>query len=479
MKLWQKIFLCTLLIVILSVSFTSILLLKNSYETSINQQSKNIFAEHEYLISNIKISLLNERQNQNSILLSQEQIIEYFIRALNVNDTKEKTSVFFYDTDGKLLYTNSTDKIENILFNSVMKTDMPHQMIYQKDDSYYLQIASPVIFEKCNYIFITSTDISSIYETYQEQFDFTKWFSIIISLLCALFLLFLIKLLLLPLGRLNSATKQIADGNYLNRINVRGNSELSELAHNMNRMTDSIEKNINLLSETAMNRKQFIDNLTHEMKTPLTSILGFSDIIRIKPDISSEELAEYNEIIFEEANRLKSLSGKLMELITVDETNLDFVCISATELFRQIKIIFKPILDKNDISLICECDEYNFFADAELFKSMLSNIIDNAIKASKNGDSIYFTGKFKSDDIFEISIWDEGIGIEKEDLDKIIEPFYMVDKARSRQAGGAGLGLALCKSIADIHNADIKIDSTIGVGTTVTIILSKGGQNEA
>ena len=123
-----------------------------------------------------------------------------------------------------------------------------------------------------------------------------------------------------------------------------------------------------------------------------------------------------------------------------------------------------------------QCDENILTVDCELFKSMILNLIDNAIKASKSGKTIYLTGTsgLPFSQSFTITVRDEGIGIAAEELNKITEPFYMVDKARSRKAGGAGLGLALCKRIAEIHNADFQISSTLGTGTTITITLTTG-----
>ena len=206
------------------------------------------------------------------------------------------------------------------------------------------------------------------------------------------------------------------------------------------------------------------------MKTPLTSILGFADIIRIKRNITPEELSEYNGIIFEEAKRLKNLSGKLMEIITVGETNLEFTEVTTEKLFTQAELVFKPIFENSGLNLMVSWDECKICIDLELFKSMLFNIVDNAIKASMKNGNIYFEGHFCGG-VLSISIRDEGIGIDKEQLIKITEPFYMIDKARSRKAGGAGLGLALCKRIAEIHNAKFIIESEKDVGTTVTIVM--------
>ncbi len=478
MKLWQKTFIWTLIIVMVAVSSTSIIILKNNYDVSIERQISNTLSEHEYLISNIKNRIITERRKQNAVLLTSSQILDVFQDIVDATDSKEKTTIALYNDAGQILYHNISFKIDMELYIKINTTGEPYQLIIQSEEKHFLLIGSAITLEQQDYIFITSTDISEIYIIYEEQLNFTKWFSIAISLESALFLLLLIKLLMAPLTKLNRATKRIAEGDYSNRINIKGHDELSELAENMNIMADSIEENITLLSDTAENRRQFINNLTHEMKTPLTSILGFADIIRIKRNITPKELSEYSGIIFEEAKRLKNLSGKLMELITVGETNLEFISISSDELFKQIQLVLKPILDKNNMTLISKCDNCILTVDCELFKSMILNLIDNAIKASKKDDSIYFTGEINgsSAECFTITIRDEGIGIAKEDLNKITEPFYMVDKARSRKAGGAGLGLALCKRIAEIHNAELNINSTLGMGTTVTITLLSGGE---
>lgn len=476
MKLWQKTFIWTLIIVMVAVSSTSIIILKNNYDISIERQITNTLSEHEYLISNIKNRIITERRKQNAVLLFPSQIFDVFQDIMDATDSKEKTTIALYNDEGQIQYHNMVIEIDDEFYNTINSTKKTHKLIVQSEGRRWLLIGSAITLEQMDYIFISSTDISEIYTIYEEQLNFTKWFTISISLESALFLLVLIKLLMVPLTKLNRVTKRIAGGDYSDRITIKGGDELSELAENMNIMADSIEENITLLSETAENRRQFINNLTHEMKTPLTSILGFADIIRIKRNITPKELSEYSGIIFEEAKRLKNLSGKLMELITVGETNLEFISISSRELMKEIQLVLKPILDKNNLTLIIECDDCNLTVDCELFKSMILNLIDNAIKASKSGKNIYLTGilGMPSSKNFTITIRDEGIGIAAEELNKITEPFYMVDKARSRKAGGAGLGLALCKRIAEIHNANFHITSTLGAGTTITITLTLG-----
>ncbi len=475
MKLWQKIFLWSLFIVMLSLSSLGILLLKNDFNSSLAKQRENTISEHNYMITNINNIIITKRLQNNSIILNTAEIVDVFKNIFGNDVAAQSKVIALLNENNKIIYKNSQIEfdeeflasINTLVKNSQGSTQICTQTI-ERDNQMWLNVGSLISLEKQDLIFITSTNINSIYEAYENQFNYTKYLCIILSLICAVFLLLLVKIQLIPLGHLNSTTHAITSGDYGKRIKVKRNDELGELAGNMNLMADSVEKNIILLQETADNRKQFINNLTHEMKTPLTSILGFSDIMRIKRNITMEEVQEYSSIIFEEATRLKSLSGKLMEIITIGETKSDFMLINSSELFSQILNVMQPILRNNDINLESSCDDCLISIDKELFKSMIYNILDNAIKASKKNSLIKFNGIF-SDNVFVITIEDFGIGISQKDLSKITNPFFMVNKARSRKAGGAGLGLALCEQIADIHNATLNINSELGKGTVVSI----------
>lgn len=470
MKLWQKIFLWALLTAMLAVSTLGVLLLKNNFKSSMIRQTESTLSVHEYLISNINNRIIAERLRSGSVLLPTKDIANVMKSIFDNSSSKETTSVALFNTSYDFLYNNINIDISNDLLKAVSPNNQTAKQVVKNGHSHYLIIASYISLERQEFIFVSSTNITEIYDLYSARLDYAKLLSICLSLLCAFILLILVKLLLRPLSKLNNSTHLIANGDYSKRLNIKTNDELGELAHNMNIMADSIEENVTLLQETAENRRQFINNLSHEMKTPLTSILGFADIMRIKRNITPAELAEYSEIIFEEAKRLKNLSGKLMEIITVGETNLEFTEVAASSLFSQLELVFKPIFEKNNMNFSISYDECTLCIDLELFKSMLFNIVDNAVKASSKGNTIYIDERF-TNGIINISVRDEGIGIDKKELNKITEPFYMIDKARSRKAGGAGLGLALCKRISEIHNAKLIIESEVGVGTTVTIVM--------
>ena len=170
---------------------------------------------------------------------------------------------------------------------------------------------------------------------------------------------------------------------------------------------------------------------------------------------------------------MRTLSGKLMELITVGETNLDWQQEDMHGLFQEIGTSLKVVASSKNMVLACESEPGNICVDRELFKSLLYNLVDNAVKASREGGKIQVKGYFEGEQ-FCITVSDEGVGIPQEEVEHITQAFYMVDKARSRANGGAGLGLALCKEIVSLHQGSIEFQSQLGEGTQV-LIRMKGG----
>ena len=471
MKLWQKIFLWTLLIVMISVSSTGILLIKNDFDMSIKNQTENTISTHHYMASIISNKVLTKRFQNNLVLLSPDEITIVLDELLR-NSTNDSKIIALIDEENEIIYNNFPLTISKDFFETISTNNSTCNQIVNQNGGHRLLVASPLTIENQKYTFVTSTDITNIYNSYKKQFEHIKKMCIILSVGGALLLVIVLKLLLKPLAKLNNTTRAIANGEYHERINIKSYDELGELAKNMNTMADSVEKNITLLEETAKNRSLFINNFTHEMKTPLTSIMGFSDIMRIDWNLPSEEIVEYSNIIFNEADRLKQLSGKLMELITIGETAIKLKKTNAADFFDTLLHSLTPIAANHNIKFNTDIENAYIYIDKELFASLICNVIDNSFKASPSNSTIFLETKFqKKEKLYTIKIKDEGIGIPKEELSKITEPFYMVDKARTRKAGGAGLGLALCKNIANIHNADFIIESELNNGTTVTIIL--------
>ncbi len=475
MKLWQRIFLSSLLLIIVAINIISITLLNNNHKLLLEREQSHAISEYEYFAASFANSAVYERVRSEKILLSDSDIKNVasdIVRSLS----RDQAAAAIYDSSKTLVSGNGQDLLELESYNSYirginMSGDNYYTRIFDCNGTHYLTVCSVINVEEKDYLLLTASDISEIYTLRNKQTDFIRKVGIISAAIISMMLLLTVILLLRPLSRLNTYTKAIADGNYKIRIRKRGSKEFRELADNMNIMADSIQSNAARLEKIAEDRQTFIANLAHEMKTPLTSILGFADLLKIKKSVSDKERSEYAGVIVEETKRLRSLSGKLMELIALGGTETDKKPVSLPGMIKDTEAALTPILQKNSVSLRCSSEDITINADEELFKSLLYNIIENAVKASAIGQEISLDAGMSQGEVV-IAVTDHGIGMSEEDSKKVFEPFYMVDKSRSRKAGGAGLGLALCVKIAELHNAVLTLKSKPGEGTTVFIIIS-------
>ena len=219
------------------------------------------------------------------------------------------------------------------------------------------------------------------------------------------------------------------------------------------------------LEKVSAQRGMLLGSLTHELKTPMTSIIGYSDtLLHVK--LSEERREQALHRIHDECRRLERLSGKLMNLIGLyDNDSIRLEETEVEDLFSRVADLEKYHLEECGMTLETRSDGQMRRLDRDLFESLLINLIDNAVKAGKEGDAIRLEAAGN-----EISVTDQGRGIPPGDLPRVTEAFYMVDKSRSRKAGGIGLGLALCSRIAELHNASLHIESREGEGTRVTVV---------
>ncbi|MBR1496420.1 MAG: HAMP domain-containing histidine kinase [Oscillospiraceae bacterium] len=238
------------------------------------------------------------------------------------------------------------------------------------------------------------------------------------------------------------------------------------------RRIGELEKNIADLENVAARREEFIGSFAHELKTPLTAIIGYADMLRSK-DMTPKTRFTAAGYIFSEGKRLEALSLKLMDIIVAGKQELELRRFEVGYFIRAIAAVTVPSLSSEGITLDIRWEPGYLMVEPDLFKTLLINLIDNARKASKRNSVIELYGK-PEDGGYAIYVQDHGRGIPREELSRITEPFYMVDKSRSRAQNGAGLGLALCQRIAELHGTKLEYTSELGTGTTVRILVRGG-----
>lgn len=225
-------------------------------------------------------------------------------------------------------------------------------------------------------------------------------------------------------------------------------------------------------------RKEFVANVSHELKTPLTSISGFIETLQSGAAENPEVRTRFLDIIAIETSRLKRLIEDLLVLSDI-ENKKDTSCNTfdvKSEIEQTVKTL-ELIADKKNVKLITElADNVSLTCSTDRFSQMMVNLIENAIKYSNEGGRVWIRAEESGDNI-HISVEDEGIGIAEEHLDRLFERFYRVDKSRSTKAGGTGLGLSIVKHIAVLFDAELNVESQVGKGTVFHVTFKREALN--
>ncbi len=266
-----------------------------------------------------------------------------------------------------------------------------------------------------------------------------------------------------PIVALSKASQEVEKGNFSINVDYDGKDELAVLSENFNRMVKSVK-------ETDELRKEFVTNVSHEFKTPVTSIKGFAQLI--KEDHKDKQTQEYCQIIIDESMKLSHLASDLLLLSQLD-TELSMnteVNIRLDECIRRVIISRTPLLDEKNIEIKLNIEEVIYPIKEIYAEQIFDNLISNAIKYS-NENSMITISLFSTDDTIKFMVTDQGIGIDKEKINRIFDRFYKANDHRSIE--GHGIGLAIVKTIVDKYYGSIDVSSKLGVGSTFTISLPK------
>lgn len=272
-----------------------------------------------------------------------------------------------------------------------------------------------------------------------------------------------------PLAALSAAARRIAGGEYGIRADVRSQDEIGALAEDFNTMAGAVQRHVAELSETAERQRLFIGGVTHEFKTPLTAILLHARLLQ-RVNMTEAERADSLACIERQCAWLESLTQKLLKVITLRQ---DIVKkpIPARELAERVRDSTRRLMADRDVKLEIDCGGEALLVDADLMQSLLVNLVDNAGKAYDPGDGERTVWLTIRAGVLEVR--DAGRGIPPEAVGRVFEPFYRVDKSRSKKLGGSGLGLALAKHIADVHGARLEVESAVGQGTVFRVVLPR------
>ncbi len=267
-----------------------------------------------------------------------------------------------------------------------------------------------------------------------------------------------------PLQALSEGAQAIAEGAYDRRVAETRGDEIGALGRDFNRMARAVEEHIGEVEASEEKKTRFMAALTHEMKTPLTAISGYAQTLRTVR-LSEEDRAEALETIAEESRRLDRLAKKMSHLLELErDTELPFETVAIETLLEAAQRICGAAAEAHGVRLLVGEGQGTLWGDPDLLTEVLVNLTENAVRASPPGGAVRLYAEDGS-----LVVEDEGCGIPPEELAKITEPFYTVDRSRSRQNGGMGLGLAITTQILRRHGMEMEIDSAPGRGTKVRV----------
>ena len=307
-----------------------------------------------------------------------------------------------------------------------------------------------------------SFDRSEIYQEFHHIRETIGWTFLLSAIIGTIIILLVVRGIVKPIKSISKASKEVAKGNFDVEVKVKSKDEIGQLTTDFNLMIKEL-KNIDIL------RKDFVSNVSHEFKTPITSIKGFAKLIR-DGQLSSDQLMEYSDIIVNESERLSLLSSNLLKLSELDSKMIrdQATVFSLDEQLRKTILILEALWSKKNIEFDIELEEVLLTGDENLIHEVWLNLIQNAIKFSNQNGTIKISLQ-KDKDMVKVEITDDGIGISNEDKNLIFERFYKGDKSRSKD--GNGLGLVLVKKIVELSNGKIYFNSELGKGSCFTVEL--------
>lgn len=460
MKLRTKLTICTTLLTSLLYGIGGTLLILFSFHGSLEREKEQALQSYRFLQSTL--NLVNSVSEQ----YSTNEIGNLLIQKLNTSESNWEALRFYsdttvYQTKGTFPYDDSLQPLCSIN-KCVTKT-------YKISEGHFFQITGAISVDNKVFYLDAVQNVSQIYELRETQLQIYRVLFLILIALSGMLSFLIAHLLTKPLRRLSTVSREIANGALEKRANVLGNDETASLATDFNYMAENLTAKIKEQQDTIQQQERFIGSFTHEIKTPMTSLIGYADLLR-SCTLSKEEQTECANYIFKEGKRLEQLSFQLLDLLVLKQKDFPMFSSSPTGILQQSLAIFRETFAAQNILIETETEDGQCLLVADLVQSLLLNLLDNARKAIDSDGIIRIRQSMLSDGC-RYEIIDNGKGIPKEELDKITEAFYRVDKSRSRKQGGAGLGLALCKEIVELHHGTITFFSEPDSGTKVIVDL--------
>ena len=337
---------------------------------------------------------------------------------------------------------------------------------YYKDDNYieFTVALNDVSTEKIKGVMVLTYSTNDIRQSLDKMVNISRILNTILIILVICYAIFTNSKLIKPFRKIKDSIELISSGHFDQKLSIDGYTETENISESFNHMVGKFKK----LEES---RQEFVSNVSHELKTPITSIKVLADSLLMQEDVSPELYREFLTDIVEEIDRESKIINDLLTLVKMDKTSADLNIepVNINDMIEHILKRLRPLAARKNIELVLESFR-PVTAEIDEMKLTLSisNLVENAIKYNVLDGWVHIS--LNSDhQYFYVKVSDSGIGIPQEEHEQVFERFYRVDKTRARETGGTGLGLSITKSIILMHRGAIKIHSKEGEGTTFTL----------
>lgn len=466
MKLFWKLLTGMLAIIILSFAIFGTVLLQTSFRSSLELEKENSLEELRMFQYAFLASL--EGLKEGSYTMDEENLRD-LAESIGENVVGSRNSFCIYNEQGSSIYPEGQQADE--LFQLLQdKSEEENNCIWRLEDREGIHVMNALVRMdngSVTYYLGVQRDIQYVYDNRALMIRNYKGALLLISALAAIFSAILAAAFTRPVRRLSQATRAFSEGDYGKRVTVKGSDELGLLMRDFNRMADQLQSNIHSLQEAARRQEEFTGAFAHELKTPLTSMIGYGEMLMMM-ELSEHDRRQAADYIYRESRRLERLAYKMMELVQLGKTEIPGHPVDMEMFGKNLKILTSGMLE--GIWSCFDFEKGTIQGDEDLLLSLFGNLVDNARKACRKGGDISVVGNLREGGGYQVRVSDNGCGIPKEELHKITEAFYMIDKSRTRKEGGAGLGMAICEKIVKVHHAEWKIESKEGEGTIITVL---------
>ena len=425
----------------------------------------------------------SEILSQAKILANQIATSEYMSLGNNMESSTIQAQIDMLTTiyDGRVIVVDNNFRVYHDTYNlddhkmiiaeEVIRSFKGEDIIHYDSENHYIEMTIPISDPNDKnstiigvMLISVSTDNIMINPAYLRQI--ATIIVVVVGIAIVFFAILILLYLLKPLAKISDGIAAIKDGYGEDCLQVNDYSETIQICERFNQMLGRMK----IMDDS---RQEFVSNVSHELKTPLTSMKVLADSINSMPDAPKELYQEFMEDITNEIERETKIINDLLSLVKMDKSaaDLNVSTVNVNELLEQILKRLQPIADKQKVELVLESFRpVTAEVDEVKITLAITNLVENAIKYNRNDGEGWVHVSLNADhQYFYLKVEDSGIGIPEESLDHIYERFYRVDKSHSREIGGTGLGLAITRNSILMHRGAIKVHSVLGEGTTFDV----------